>query len=101
MPGPAYSTIGVAGRLVFQYSLHQQSTWSNITIFQAYERICVFWNVFVTDRFISLACGRPYTIHEADIEVELPTELFSRVSAIAHCHVSFPAFLAWLTFARR
>jgi hypothetical protein len=80
MPGPAYNTIGVAGRLVFQYSLHQQSTWSNITIFQAYERICVFWNVFVA-------------IHEADIEVELPTELFSRVSGMVRCHVSLPTIL--------
>jgi hypothetical protein len=82
MPGLAYNTIGAAGRLVFQYSLHQQSTWTNITIFQAYERICVFWNVFTADRFISIACRRPYTIHEADIEVELPAELFDRVSGI-------------------
>ncbi|KNG50755.1 hypothetical protein TW65_01733 [Stemphylium lycopersici] len=79
MPGPAYSSIGIAGRLVFQYSLHQQSTWADITAQQAYERTCVFWNVFVADRFISLACGRPYSIHEADIQVELPMELFNRV----------------------
>lgn len=78
-PGPAYSSIGIAGRLVFQHSLHQQSTWSDITTQQAYERICVFWNVFVADRFISLACGRPYSIHETDIQVELPVELFNRV----------------------
>ncbi|EUC30313.1 hypothetical protein COCCADRAFT_28788 [Bipolaris zeicola 26-R-13] len=78
MPGPAYSSIGIAGRLVFQHSLHQQSTWADITTQQAYERICVFWNVFIADRFISLACGRPYSIHEADIQVELPMELFNR-----------------------
>lgn len=81
MPGPAYSSIGIAGRLVFQHSLHQQSTWADITTQQAYERICVFWNVFIVDRFISLSCGRPYSIHEADIQVELPMELFNRVSS--------------------
>ncbi|KAI2477492.1 CaiA Acyl-CoA dehydrogenase [Pyrenophora tritici-repentis] len=78
VPGPAYNSIGLAARLVFQYSLHQQSTWTDITTRQAYERICLFWNVFVADRFISLTCGRPYTIHEADIQVELPNELFVR-----------------------
>ncbi|RYN32313.1 hypothetical protein AA0115_g3813 [Alternaria tenuissima] len=78
MPDPAYNTIGAAARLAFQSSLHQQSTWTNITTAQAYERICTFWNVFVQDRFISLTFGRPYTIHETDIQVEAPADLSER-----------------------
>ncbi|KAG9187183.1 hypothetical protein G6011_05054 [Alternaria panax] len=78
MPGPAYNTIGAAARLAFQSSLHQQSTWTNITAAQAYERICTFWNIFVEDRFISLTFGRPYTIHETDIHVEAPADLSER-----------------------
>ncbi|KAF1829155.1 hypothetical protein BDW02DRAFT_574240 [Decorospora gaudefroyi] len=87
MPGPAYNTIGFASRLVFQHSLHQQSTWTDIDALQAYERVCVFWNVFVTDRFISLACARPYTIHETDIQVELPVELFNRAILPTQLHL--------------
>ncbi|KAH6865478.1 hypothetical protein BKA58DRAFT_222095 [Alternaria rosae] len=80
MPGPAYNTIGAAARLAFQSCLHQQSTWTNITTIQAYERICTFWNIFVQDRFISLTCGRPYTIHETDIQVEAPVDLSQRAN---------------------
>ncbi|KAF1945138.1 hypothetical protein EJ02DRAFT_339304 [Clathrospora elynae] len=78
MPGLAYNTIGLASRLVFQHSLHQQSTWTNISIDQAYVRMGVFWNVFIADRLISLSCGRPYTIQEADIHVESPMDFFTR-----------------------
>ncbi|KAI4702666.1 hypothetical protein J4E89_010388 [Alternaria sp. Ai002NY15] len=80
MPGPAYNTIGAAATLALQFSLHQQSTWTNITTVQAYERICTFWNIFVQDRFISLTCGRPYRIHETDIQVEAPVDLSQRAN---------------------
>jgi len=88
MPGPAYNTIGAAATLALQFSLHQQSTWTNITTVQAYERICTFWNIFVQDRFISLTYGRPYRIHETDIQVEAPVDLSQRVSK---AHDSYPS----------
>lgn len=39
----------------------------------------IFWTVYFVDRRISLSCGRPYSIREADIEIEQPAYLCDKV----------------------
>ncbi|KAJ4376348.1 hypothetical protein N0V83_001631 [Neocucurbitaria cava] len=75
----AYTTIGLASRLSLQYGLHQQRSLSHLNPEQLYTHISVFWNVFVADRFISLSCGRPYSIREQDIDVGQPAEVYMKV----------------------
>ncbi|KAF1850395.1 uncharacterized protein K460DRAFT_390909 [Cucurbitaria berberidis CBS 394.84] len=79
VPSSAYTTIGLASRLVFQYGLHQQRSLSHLDPEQLYTHVCVFWNVFAADRCISLSCGRPYSIREKDINIELPMDVFNKV----------------------
>ncbi|CAO2658386.1 Nn.00g061090.m01.CDS01 [Neocucurbitaria sp. VM-36] len=79
IPSSAYTTIGLTSRLVFQYGLHQERSLSHLSPEQLYDYVCVFWNVFVTDRSISLSCGRPYSIREKDINVGLPMDVFNKV----------------------
>lgn len=79
VPDAAYTTIGLASRLVFQYGLHQQRSLSHLDPEQLYAHICVFWNVFITDRCISLSCGRPYSIREKDINVDSPRDGYNKV----------------------
>lgn len=75
----AYSVIGVAARLCFQARLHQQSIWRNYTPFETHMRQRIFWTVYFLDRRISLSCGRPYSLREADIDIEQPAYLYDKV----------------------
>lgn len=80
----AYSIIGIASRLCFQAGLHQQSScsWRAYTPFDMHMRQRVFWTIYFLDRRISLSCGRPYGIREADIDIEQPAYLYDKVSSI-------------------
>lgn len=48
----------------------------------------VFWTVYFLDRRISLSCGRPYSLREADIDIEQPAYLWDKVSVILLSQVS-------------
>ena len=76
----AYSVIGMAARLCFQARLHQQSSWRHYTPFESHMRQRIFWTVYFLDRRISLSCGRPYSLREADIDIEQPAYLYDKVS---------------------
>lgn len=91
----AYTTIGLASRLILQYGMHQQRFFSHLDTEQLYSHSCIFWNVFVTDRNISLSCGRPYSIRDLEIDLELPMDIFNRVS-LKH----FPPLLSFLSSQR-
>jgi hypothetical protein len=76
----AYTTIRMACTAVLQQNLHQQTTWTEVDPEQVYWRLCVFWNVYISDRTISISCGRPASFHKDDINIETPEEFFNRVS---------------------
>lgn len=63
-----------------QQNIHQRMTWPNIDSEQLYWRVCLFWNVYITDRSISLSCGRPTSFQIEDTNVEMPAEFCERVS---------------------
>ncbi|KAF2623492.1 hypothetical protein BU25DRAFT_375634 [Macroventuria anomochaeta] len=77
-PSLAYNTIGLASRYVLQQGLNRQTSFAGSGMWEIYERSRVFWNILVTDRRISLSCGRPYTIRDADIDVERPSDMYQR-----------------------
>lgn len=79
-PNAAYNAIGIACRLCFQLGLHQQSCWSpDCTAYGAHMRQRLFWTVYFVDRRISLSCGRPYDMHDLDIDVKMPVWISDKV----------------------
>jgi hypothetical protein len=80
MPALAYATIRTACTSVLQQNLHQQTTWMESDPDQVYWRLCVFWNVYVSDRNVSVSCGRPASLQLEDIDVEMPDKFCERVS---------------------
>lgn len=80
MPTLAYNAIRTTCTALFQQNLHQQSTWPEGNQEQVYWRLCVFWNVYISDRTISISCGRPASLHIDDINVEMPEAFCERVS---------------------
>lgn len=84
----AYSIMGIATRLCFQAGLHHQSSWRTYTPFEIHMRQRIFWTVYFLDRRISLSCGRPYSLREADIDIEQPAYLYDKASGVLPNHIS-------------
>ncbi|KAF2870375.1 fungal-specific transcription factor domain-containing protein [Massariosphaeria phaeospora] len=77
-PNAAYNVIGLACRLVFQFSLHRQSSWRGCSPFQVHMRQRIFWTVYVADRHIALSCARPYGLRDSDIDVGQPAFIYDK-----------------------
>jgi hypothetical protein len=86
-PSLAYSTIGMASRLMLQHGLHRQSSYASLTATEARQWLAIFWNVYIADRRISLSCRRPYSIRESDVDVDVewPAVLRGQVSLTTPC----------------
>lgn len=76
----AYSSMRTTCTSALQQNLHQQATWTERDSELVYWRLCLFWNVFISDHSISVSCGRPVSFRIEDVQVELPDVYCSRVS---------------------
>ncbi|KAL6835682.1 hypothetical protein J3E69DRAFT_361049 [Trichoderma sp. SZMC 28015] len=70
----AWRMIGLAARLCIELGLHQAKT-----LYQVYpnskdftKAIALFWDIYILDRRFSLSTGRPFAIHDIDIDPALP-----------------------------
>jgi hypothetical protein len=82
MPSLAYATsLSACNTATLQYNLHQQHTWTETNRNKVYWRICVLWNLCISDRNISLSCGRGPFFDSGDFSVETPQDFYDRVSA--------------------
>lgn len=70
----AWMVSGLAMRSAVELGLHR-SVQSGNTMFQSEMRKRVFWAAYVLDRSISITLGRPLSIQDRDINVELPLPL--------------------------
>ncbi|KAK5168855.1 uncharacterized protein LTR77_006164 [Saxophila tyrrhenica] len=78
-PNAAYNTAGLACRLCFQFGLHQQSRWLHSNDeYQIHMKQRILWTAYFVDRRIALSCGRPYSMADRDIAVDLPAWLDDR-----------------------
>ena len=77
----AWRVIGLAGRFALEMGLHRrQSLFDNFADPQ--ERttaLCLFWCVYVLDRRWSFGTGLSFTLHDRDIDPDLP-EIVSHIS---------------------
>lgn len=67
-----YYTIGLALRLAVGIDMHRQEAAPALDLLETEMRKRLWWCVYVMDRSISMALGRPLGIHDSDITTPLP-----------------------------
>lgn len=68
--GSAYQVMGQAVQLCFQLGLHNQTSWKDCSPFDIAMRQRIFWTILYLERNVSINCGSPYLIREADFKVD-------------------------------
>ncbi|KAM5380101.1 hypothetical protein ACJZ2D_003748 [Fusarium nematophilum] len=61
--------VGLAARLAVGIGLHASSTYEGLPTNVAERRKRLFFSVYMMDRVVSTALGRPFALHEDDIDV--------------------------------
>lgn len=65
--------IGLTTKLCFELGLHRRETYqAMISDSERTEAVLFFWSIYVLDRRWSFGTGRPFTLHDADIDPDLP-----------------------------
>ncbi|KAH7024423.1 fungal-specific transcription factor domain-containing protein [Microdochium trichocladiopsis] len=62
--------VGLAARLAMGIGLHSASTYEDLPFIAVQQRKRLFFSIYMMDRLVSTALGRPFAIHDDDIEVE-------------------------------
>ncbi|KAK2048348.1 hypothetical protein LZ31DRAFT_58262 [Colletotrichum somersetense] len=62
--------VGLAARLSVGMGLHTSSSYDALPVDVAEHRKRVFYSVYMMDRVVSTALGRPFALHDDDIDVE-------------------------------
>ncbi|KAF3931065.1 hypothetical protein ABW20_dc0105451 [Dactylellina cionopaga] len=73
-PQPLYNIIAAAVRVAFSIGLHRRADAFGFGREEAEHRKRVFWIAYLVDKDIALRSGRPSTINDEDVNVELPEE---------------------------
>lgn len=73
-PGLCWSLVAQAARLAQAIGLHRSSNDSHLTKSEIQERRCIFWNIYVLDKCLSLSFGRSTCLPDFDCDVELPED---------------------------
>ncbi|KAE8453315.1 hypothetical protein EG329_011382 [Mollisiaceae sp. DMI_Dod_QoI] len=71
----AWMLNGMAVRFAIDLGLHRKSYCSTRSLLRSEMKKRVFWSAYVLDRNISVALGRPFSIQDREIDVELPLQL--------------------------
>jgi len=61
--------VGTAARLALGMGLHCDSTYLGLSNVQAIRRKRLFFSIYMMDRLVSITLGRPFAIHEDDIDI--------------------------------
>ncbi|KPM42680.1 hypothetical protein AK830_g3847 [Neonectria ditissima] len=61
--------VGIAARIALGMGLHTSSTYEGLPTDIAERRKRLFFSVYMMDRVVSTALGRPFALHEDDIDV--------------------------------
>ncbi|KXJ87276.1 fungal-specific transcription factor domain-domain-containing protein [Microdochium bolleyi] len=63
--------VGLAARLAIGMGLHSASTYEGFPFDAVQKRKRLFFSIYMMDRLVSTALGRPFAIHDDDIDVEV------------------------------
>ncbi|KAL2817956.1 fungal-specific transcription factor domain-containing protein [Aspergillus cavernicola] len=61
--------VGIAARLALGMGLHTASTYENLPVDVQERHKRVFFSIYMMDRVVSVALGRPFALHDDDIDV--------------------------------
>ncbi|KAI0151804.1 fungal-specific transcription factor domain-containing protein [Xylariaceae sp. FL1272] len=61
--------VGTAARIAIGMGLHADSTYQALAVDEAERRKRLFFSIYMMDRVVSVALGRPFAIHDDDIDV--------------------------------
>ncbi|VUC27445.1 unnamed protein product [Clonostachys rosea] len=61
--------VGMAARLAVGIGLHIESTYASWPVDVQQHRKRIFFSIYMMDRVVSLALGRPFALHDDDIDV--------------------------------
>ncbi|KAI1262644.1 fungal-specific transcription factor domain-containing protein [Xylariaceae sp. FL1019] len=61
--------VGTAARIAIGMGLHADSTYQTLAVDEAERRKRLFFSIYMMDRVVSVALGRPFAIHDDDIDV--------------------------------
>ncbi|CAK7232012.1 hypothetical protein SCUCBS95973_008118 [Sporothrix curviconia] len=62
--------VGMAARVALGCGLHTASTYDKLPTDVAEQRKRIFFSIYMMDRVASMALGRPFALHDDDIDVE-------------------------------
>jgi hypothetical protein len=67
--------IGLAMRTCIDLGLHRKANTTHLDMFTAQLRRRLFWSVYYLERAISLSLGRPFSIADRHIDLDLPLDV--------------------------
>ncbi|KAI3150937.1 transcriptional regulator family: Fungal Specific TF [Penicillium roqueforti] len=67
--------IGLAMRTAIDLGLHRKANESNLDPFTTQMRRRLFWTVYYLERVVSMSLGRPFSISDRHIDLDLPLEV--------------------------
>ncbi|KAL7652476.1 hypothetical protein ACMYSQ_009757 [Aspergillus niger] len=89
--GPnTFFLVGVAARMAIGIGLHSSSSYANLPSDVIEYRKRIFFSLYMMDRVVSIALGRPFAIHDADIDVEPFTDTTTTDDLIHTTNLSIP-----------
>lgn len=66
--------IGLAMRTAIDLGLHRKDYEKGLDTQAVQKRRCLFWTVYTLERIIAISLGRPFSISDRQIDVEMPDE---------------------------
>jgi hypothetical protein len=67
--------IGLAMRTAIDLGLHRKANESNLDPFTTQMRRRLFWTVYYLERVVSMSLGRPFSISDRHIDLDLPLDV--------------------------
>ncbi|KAB8209559.1 fungal-specific transcription factor domain-containing protein [Aspergillus parasiticus] len=67
--------IGMAMRICIDLGMHRESHYRTLEPLEAQLRRRLFWSVYVIERHVSWSLGRPFSIAEDEIDVQIPLDI--------------------------
>lgn len=79
--------IGMAMRICIDLGMHRESHYRTMKPLEAQLRRRLFWSVYVIERHVAWSLGRPFSIAEDEIDVQIPADIddpTSRYAGVEH-----------------
>ncbi|KAJ5366596.1 hypothetical protein N7541_000537 [Penicillium brevicompactum] len=67
--------IGLAMRTAIDLGLHRKANESNLDPFTTQMRRRLFWSVYYLERVVSMSLGRPFSLSDRHIDLDLPLDI--------------------------